>query len=342
MMPSTPRCDLSEFRASGRSVTLRPCDAVGVVKSVRAEYDLHGHRLVAANVTVPDIQRCIRKLFESDGALRWLSHPTVDEVDTAEPRDQLRSAAADLEKGKLQSFFAKVSRIPLGWFGRRGLQEAPVVVSPSSAPPQSGSGTTSDGAVPKASHSGFDINTFLFGRGAIREPCTPKDTLIYLAEAICPWDYDRKEPSLTFVNVWTDIESDQSNLHSVRVKLASTIKPLHQEWKATARARLLSLGPGGVVFGKAGAYLIGDKEPYIGLEADRVVDISRFKNTKLFLNANYRSSRKSDEDSVVASAGIQQTVNLGDGLEVTFRVGLNTKNGLSRPFFAPVPYGSYF
>jgi hypothetical protein len=178
-------------------------------------------------------------------------------------------------------------------------------------------------------------------------------TVLYLAEAVCPWDYDRKEPALTFVNVWNDVDAVRGDRDSASVKLVSTINPVRRSWKLTARTRLLSLGgvaggggagggPGGVVFGKAGIYLVGDTDPFVGVEADRVVSIPRLPRTSLFFNVNYRSSRKLETSPVLASVGVQQTFNLGDGLALTLRAGANSRSGWSRPFFSPVPYGRYF
>jgi hypothetical protein len=167
-------------------------------------------------------------------------------------------------------------------------------------------------------------------------------TVLYLAEAICPWDYDRKEPSLTFVNVWTDVEAITTDRDTTKVKVTSTIKPLHQEWKLTARTKLLKLGDEGIVFGKAGIYLVGDKDPYVGVEADRTWQLPKLSGTKLFLNANYRSSRKPDSEPVVASIGLQQRFRIRQGLEFTLRAGVGTQNGMSRMYLAPIPFGSYY
>lgn len=296
----------------------------------------------AANVKIPDLQKLLRKLFESDGALRWLKFPELGTTEAPEPQARLRSAKSELKRGRINSFLTKLSEIRLGWFGKRGLREAPTVTAPSSSTRQSSAGDLlTDGASAPALRQQKN-NAWSFGKDGFGAPYKWKDSLIHLAEAVCPWDYDRKEPSLTFVNVWTDVESVTNENESARVKLVSTIKPLHQEWKATARTKLLSLGPGGVVFGKAGIYLVGDKDPYVGLEADRVVQVPHLKNTKVFFNANYRSSRKPEQDTVVASTGVQQTVSFGDGLDITFRVGFNSESGFSRPMFAPIPYGFYF
>jgi hypothetical protein len=173
-----------------------------------------------------------------------------------------------------------------------------------------------------------------------------RNAFLFLAESVCPWDYDRKEPALTFVNVWTDVEAIKSDRDTYKVKIASTINPLAREWKVTARTRLASLGNDkfgeGCLFGKAGIYLVGDKEPYVGVEADRTLNVPFLPGTALFVNANFKSSRKPNTDPIVASAGVQQTIDLGGGLALTLRAGYNSLKGTSKLYISPVPFGSYF
>lgn len=169
-----------------------------------------------------------------------------------------------------------------------------------------------------------------------------RDLVAYTADSLCPWDYDRKEPGVTFVNVWTDAEGIEGLPNSQRVKLASTIKLIEQEWKLTARARVLGLGREGVVFGKAGIYIAGEKDPFIGVEADKVIRLPLLSNTGIFGNVNFRSSRKPDVDPVLGSCGLQQTIPFGRGRDLTFRVGIDSAHGKSRVFFSPLPYSSYF
>lgn len=200
-------------------------------------------------------------------------------------------------------------------------------------------------------------------RGDVREAA------LYVAEAVCPWDYDRKEPALTFVNVWHDVEAGRGDRAAAKVKLVSTINPLRQSWKVTGRTSLYEMGrpnggprglkdgserdggvggdgaggaTGGIVFGKAGLYLVGDVEPYVGVEADRVVSVPRLQGTSLFFHANFRSSRKPEAGRVLCSAGVQQTVNLSEGFVLTLRVGANSRDGWRKPFASPVPFGRYF
>ncbi len=149
-----------------------------------------------------------------------------------------------------------------------------------------------------------------------------RSLLTYAAQSLTPWDFDRREPGLTFVHNWQVDE----------MKITSTWKPLYQEWKLSARTRLPALSSEqGVIFGKAGLYLAGDLPPYVGLEADRVVCIPRIPRSHLFANVNYRSSRKPFAAVVVASAGLQHTIRIGEGNGLTLRAGWSTKD-CTKPF----------
>lgn len=166
----------------------------------------------------------------------------------------------------------------------------------------------------------------------------------FLADALTPWDFDRREPALTFVSSWTDdLRAEPGTADEFAlVKLASTVKPLHGEWKLTGRTQLFPLGAGGSVIGKAGIYLAGDAPAYVGVEADRVIALPWLPRTRLFVNANYRSSRVPFAPPVVASAGVQHTFALDTRLDLTFRVGVSTRQADKPWFFSPMPQSSYF
>lgn len=247
-----------------------------------------------------------------DAPLRWLRFWQRHERDAQESVRQLRGVGDSLRRGDLNAAQDQATGINLRWLNPFRPQDAPGVAP--IRPPR-------------------DEATEIEQR--------VRAVAGFIAEALCPWDYDRREPAVTFSNAWTDRASVEGDDDS-QVKITSTIKPLYQEWKLTARTLLLELGDGGVVFGKAGIYLAGDLPAYIGLEADKVVSMPRLKNTKLFVNANYRSSRKPFATPVVASAGVQQTLPLNKRLELTFRLGVSTRSGAHRVFFTPVPYGTYY
>lgn len=247
-----------------------------------------------------------------DAPLRWLRFWQRHERDATDSVRQLRGVGDSLRRGDLDSAQDQASGINLRWLNPFR--------------PQGGGGVV---PVPPARDEASEIEQ------------RARAVAAFIAEALCPWDYDRREPAVTFANTWTDRATADADDDS-QVKITSTIKPLYQEWKLTARTMLIELGDNGVVFGKAGIYLAGDLPAYIGLEADKVVDVPRLKNTKLFVNANYRSSRKPFATPVVASAGVQQTLPLNKRLELTFRLGVSTRSGAHRVFFTPVPYGTYF
>ena len=161
----------------------------------------------------------------------------------------------------------------------------------------------------------------------------------YLAEHFFPWDYDRKWFGVTLWHLWTDIETRELTGEKTLVKMVSTIKPFEREWKLTVRTKLTSLGKDGVILGKAGLYLVGDEAPYYGAELDKVWSAPQLPYSSIFVNANFRSSRKPDSNATIGSAGIQQTVPLRNGARFTFRVGYDT-NG--KFYFTPVPFGKYF
>eukprot|EP00171_Calliarthron_tuberculosum_P017070 IDg17070t1 len=151
---------------------------------------------------------------------------------------------------------------------------------------------------------------------------TMERCVAFVIASLTPWDFDRREPAVTLVTSWMDElrAAPGAPDAAARVRFTSTIKPLHREWKLTARTLLLQLGSGGALIGKAGVFLAGEAPAYVGLEADRVVAIPRLPDMKLFANANYRSSRKPFAPPVVASVGVQQTLLFANRVELTFRL----------------------
>lgn len=169
-----------------------------------------------------------------------------------------------------------------------------------------------------------------------------QNTCLFLIESLTPWDFDRHDFGLTFVTVWNDLDTfKREGANEAIVKMASTIKPLYQEWKLTARTKLIDLGENATVFGKAGMHLAGNKPAYIGLEADRVWQIPRLPGTMLFVNVNYRSSRKPQADPIRTTVGIQQDFTVAKGIDLTLRLAFNP---LDRHDITvtPIPNGSYF
>lgn len=161
---------------------------------------------------------------------------------------------------------------------------------------------------------------------------------MFTLDSLTPWDFDHHDFGLTFATVWEDIDAGEIN---TGVKLTSTIKPLEKEWKVSARRRLMDLGENSVVFGKAATYLAGEYPAYVGVEADRVWKFGRWEGTKLFLNVNYRSSRKPRLDPIRLSCGVQQDFELAKDVILTLRIGLNPLER-ERFFVTPVPNGEYF
>lgn len=161
----------------------------------------------------------------------------------------------------------------------------------------------------------------------------------YVVDHFFPWDYDRNNFGVTFWHIWKDMDTKLSDDMNNVVKMTSTIKPVVKEWKLTARTRLLPLGKDGVIFGKAGLYIVGDQPPYYGVEADKVWALPRLRATSLFTNANFRSSRKPETETIRGSVGLQHTVKIRDSLDFTFRVGVTNDRKL---YFTPIPFGSYF
>lgn len=170
-----------------------------------------------------------------------------------------------------------------------------------------------------------------------------KNIALFALDALTPWDFDRHDFGLTFVNVWEDVDTHTGGPDAAPavVKMTSTIKPLFGEWKLSARSKLLELPEGAVVFGKAGLYLAGERPAYVGVEADRVWKVAGLKGTKIYVNVNYRSSRKPDVDPIKTSLGVQQDFEMWNGITLTIRVGLDPLQR-DKILITPVPNGSYF
>lgn len=164
-----------------------------------------------------------------------------------------------------------------------------------------------------------------------------KEFGLFALDSLSPWDFDRHDFGVTFVTTWEDLEAGDI---ATGIKVTSTIKPLESEWKVSARTKLIELGENALVFGKAGLYLAGEQSPFIGVEADRMWNLPQLSNTKLFCNANYRSSRKADLPFRM-SVGLQHNFELTKGVVLTLRFGAYP---FEKPvFFAtPVPNGNYF
>lgn len=304
-----------------------------------AFWDRHGDENIGGHRGAGDAPKPLRALLGKDGMLGWLRFARKNESRARESVTYLRTA------GDVPTFVERLEALRKEWARRLGFGGK-----------DEGQGVLRGGRR-TADHERKGMSALLGDTalgGAVDERSIRK-TLLYIGEAVCPWDYDRKEPGFTFVNVWTDIETVPGDINSTKVKLTSTINPLRQTWKLSARTRLFNMtggtigggggddgsggATGGIVFGKAGIYLVGEGEPYVGVESDRVINLPFLRGTSMFANANYRSSRK---PTVMASVGVQQTVSVGDGLALTFRAGVNSHDGPKRPFFSPVPFGSYF
>lgn len=260
-------------------------------------------------------------LLSPDGPLGWLKFWEKRSDNTADTTEEPHGAGARPRNMELTKFVDRLSAIHRKW-----LRTWKSITDSTSDPPIPG---------PQPEPPSFDLTQF-------EQKLT--NVSVFMVDSLCPWDYDRRDFGLTFTNSWTDadVPVEGAAPEESVVKVTSTIKPLHQEWKLTARTKLMSLGRGGILFGKAAVYLAGEQPAYVGLEADRVFDVPMLERTKAFANLNYRSSRKPHTDPVVASVGVQQTFPVSKGLELTLRVGVTTRN-VGRTFFvSPVPNGSYF
>lgn len=168
-----------------------------------------------------------------------------------------------------------------------------------------------------------------------------RNLALFMIESLTPWDFDRHDFGLTFATVWLDAQTVERQGENGYIKMTSTIKPLHREWKVSGRTKLLDLGEDTAVFGKAGMYLHGNKPAFVGVEADHVWHLPKLENTKVFANINYRSSRRPTADPIKTSVGLQQDFFFGKGLDLTLRVGINLLDRTDW-YVTPVPNCSYF
>lgn len=197
---------------------------------------------------------------------------------------------------------------------------------------------------------GIDLSWLLGNGGSLKNVQLDPDTTVmkrventidFLLDSLTPWDFDRHDFGFTFANVWEDVDTGSDDDLLGPVKMTSTIKPLEKEWKLSARTKILDLGEGGVLFGKAGLYLAGKGTPYIGVEADKVWDIPGLSGTKAFVNVNYRSSRMPDTDPVLSSVGVELDFPLLADVILCLRIGVNPLER-KKIVVTPIPNGSYF
>lgn len=254
-----------------------------------------------------------RGVLAQDGPLGMLKFWRKNETNVQDTTEHLKAAGSAVGKGDLQEAADRLSLLDLNW------------LLPKRSPPQTNTESTSNDQLITLDHNISAV-------------------IAFFAEALTPWDFDRREPSFTLSSSWNDELSHIGGQPEKPglIKLTSTIKPLYSEWKLTARTKFVNLGRDGTVFGKAGLYLAGSGPPYVGVEADRLLDIPRLAHTKLFANVNYRSSRKPFSAPIVASAGVQHTLVFSNRLDLTFRIGMSTVDP-DRPWFImPMPHSSYF
>ncbi|CAN8068772.1 unnamed protein product [Agarophyton chilense] len=253
---------------------------------------------------VTDIPDQVKYLFSEEGPLGVLTFWRENKDNISNTGQQLLESGERLAKGDAKGFREKASGINLSWLRpvrRLGSSES------------------------------LDDATIVTDQ--------VRKTVLFLIDSLTPWDFDRHDFGLTFATVWNDVDTSKSaDVRVPSLKMTSTIKPVEQEWKLSARGKLFALGENAMVFGKAGLYLAGDKAAYIGAEADRVWSIPRLPNTKIFANANYRSSRKPQAEPFKVSCGIQQDLEVAKGLELTLRIALNLTEKLGFSVY-PVPNG---
>lgn len=275
-----------------------------ILDSIPAFLDKTTNRVEEAVAGIPER---VQYLFSEDGPLGALNFWRINKESIKGTGQQLLESGELLVKGDADGFREKASGIDLSWLKPTRRSE-----------PANGS------------RPGRTVADQL------------QDTVLFLLESLTPWDFDRHDFGLTFVTVWNDLDTFKREGESdAIVKMTSTIKPLYQEWKLTARTKLLDLGENTAVFGKAGMYLAGNKPAYIGLEADRVWEIPRLPGTMVFVNVNYRSSRKPQADPIRTTVGIQQDFTIAKGIDLTLRLAFNP---LDRHDITvtPIPNGSYF
>lgn len=259
----------------------------------------------------------VRNLFSADGPLGALQFWRENKDQIEEATSTLLDTGEAAVRGDSDSFRRNAARLDFRWLRPRPAGPIEPLVD--------------DGGISGARRARFNLERQV------------RNLILFALDSLTPWDYDRHDFGLTFAHTWVDIDANAGRVDAppAVVKLTSTIKPLEKEWKLSARSKLMELPEGAVVFGKAGLYLAGDRPAYIGAEADRVWKVPRLKGTKVFVNVNYRSSRKPDVDPISTSVGVQQDFEVWKGVQVTLRIGTNPLE-MEKIFVTPVPNGSYF
>ncbi|GJQ10609.1 hypothetical protein GpartN1_g2400.t1 [Galdieria partita] len=166
-----------------------------------------------------------------------------------------------------------------------------------------------------------------------------KQVLNYLSDHFCPWDYDLYRPDITFFQVW-NVTSEEER---VPLRFSVTVKPFSSQAKFSLRARLFQLGKEGFFFAKAASYVCPHRttvpNDYYGFEADKIVaSFGKEQLTKLYLNTNLKSSRKSNQ-RVLGSIGVQQKIVFDSSRKLTLRLGYNSRQEI---YVTPIPNGLYF
>ncbi|KAI0560407.1 hypothetical protein FGB62_113g11 [Gracilaria domingensis] len=262
-------------------------------------------RVEKAVASIPDQ---VKYLFSDEGPLGVLNFWRENKENISTTGQQLLESGELLVKGDTDAFREKASGINLSWL--RPLRQ------------RSRPSETADDNI-TITHQ-------------------VRNTLLFLIDSLTPWDFDRHDFGLTFVTIWNDANAlKEGDVNRAVLKMTSTIKPIEQEWKLSARTKLFDLGENAVVFGKAGLYLAGNRPAYIGAEADRVWPIPKLPGTKLFANVNYRSSRKPQDDPVKLTCGIEQEFAVAKGIDLTLRLAFNLMENMDMRIY-PVPSGSYF
>lgn len=256
----------------------------------------------------------VRHLFSADGPLGALQFWRENKDQIEDTTTTLLDTGEAAVRGDSESFRRNASRLDLRWLRPRPIE--PLV---------------EDDGVSDRRRARFNFERQV------------RNVVLFTLDSLTPWDFDRHDFGLTFAHTWVDIDANAGRVNAppAVVKLTSTINPLEKEWKLSARSKLMELPEGAVVFGKAGLYLTGDRPAYIGVEADRVWKVPKLKGTKVFVNVNYRSSRKPDMDPIMTSIGVQQDFEIWKGVQLTLRIGTNPVER-EKFFVTPVPHGSYF
>lgn len=254
----------------------------------------------------------VQTLFGRDGPLAGLRFWRENRQQIEDAAGGLREAGAAAARGDLRRAREHAAGLDLKW------------LTPPPAPAGDARGDDGEGGL--AAPARLNLEKQL------------RNATMYAVDTLTPWDYDRHDFGLTFAQTWEEAGPGSGG---GRVKLTSTLKPLEREWKLSARSQLVEMPAGACVFGKAGMYLAGDKAAYVGVEADRMWPVPRTGGAKLFVNVNYRSSRRPEREPVKMSVGVQKGFEVWGGMVVWVRVGVDVANW-GRLEVTPVPNGEYF